>query len=286
MKKILLIISILTLSLIALSGCLKKNNEFVEHPPTTVLKDIPNDNNQESIETNQQNKPISITPELTKEEAEKYNKKDLTVAEKITLSEELSIKMPKNGMEQIKKMFPDITTSKSISSDDPRNMMMMGTESWEYSVEGDITIVVCDKINTPIYVFKGQNISEDDIQNAIEVIHDILIRAEEEHTAMTEQGPGRYIKYTENAISNTPGKKIFFFYASWDPDCETTDKNLIASVLPNGVTVFKTNYDTENILKKKYSITNQNTFVQIDDNGDMIKKWIGGTSTGIVENLK
>jgi len=290
MKKLLLIISVLTLSLVALSGCIKKDDVVVDKPTTTIVenntpKTTAHTPMNESMKMDEEHEMMPMAGELTAEEAKKYGQEGLTVEEKIALSKELAMKMPRNGMQHIRRMFPDIQLSQSITSEDPRNMMMMGPESWEYSVEGDITIVVCNEIDSPVHVFQGKNITQDDIKDAMEMMHDMMNGMEEEHMMMTEQGPGKYINYTENAILNTPGKKILFFHASWCPNCRAADKDLTAAVLPNEITVFKADYDSEDTLKQKYAITSQHTFVQIDDEGNMIKKWTGGASKEIIANI-
>jgi thioredoxin 1 len=57
-------------------------------------------------------------------------------------------------------------------------------------------------------------------------------------------------------------------------------------MLPADVVVFKTDYDTEKELKKKYGITYQHTFVLVDNEGNSIKKWNGGGVKELIEELK
>ena len=68
---------------------------------------------------------------------------------------------------------------------------------------------------------------------------------------------------------------VLFFHASWCPDCKATDTSLTADGVPDGLTVVKVDYDTETDLKKKYGITQQHTFVQIDGAAMSVKKWTG-----------
>ncbi len=98
---------------------------------------------------------------------------------------------------------------------------------------------------------------------------------------------GAYADYSQEAVTaaHKNGRKVvLFFYADWCPFCVEADKQFKAKLdqIPQGVTVLKTNYDTESALKKKYIITYQHTFVQIDANGNLVSKWAGGD----VENLK
>ncbi len=79
-------------------------------------------------------------------------------------------------------------------------------------------------------------------------------------------------KYLEYAKDNNV---VLFFYAPWCPTCKVLNDNLNTSIddVPNNLLLLKTNYDSEKELKKKYGVTYQHTLVQVDENGDMIKKW-------------
>jgi peroxiredoxin len=93
-------------------------------------------------------------------------------------------------------------------------------------------------------------------------------------TAKTEQAAGH--------------KVVLFFHADWCPFCVEADKQFKAKLdqIPQGVTVLKTNYDTETALKKKYAVTYQHTFVQIDAEGNLSSKWNSGDIDNLKKNLK
>lgn len=95
---------------------------------------------------------------------------------------------------------------------------------------------------------------------------------------------GMYSTAAVQAAQANQSKVVLFFHADWCPFCIEADKQFNArlSEIPQNVTVLKTNYDTETALKKKYGITYQHTFVQIDTQGNLVSKWNGGD----VENLK
>jgi len=57
--------------------------------------------------------------------------------------------MPRNAMDQMFVMFDDLKESQIILNDDSRNILKMGDESWYYSEEADVTIVVCVEANSP-----------------------------------------------------------------------------------------------------------------------------------------
>lgn len=94
-----------------------------------------------------------------------------------------------------------------------------------------------------------------------------------ESTAQTSITAGSYIDYSEDAIKNTKGTKVLFFHAPWCPQCMALDKSIKSGKIPDGVTILKVDYDSNQALRKKYGVTLQTTLVRIDDNGNLIKKY-------------
>lgn len=91
----------------------------------------------------------------------------------------------------------------------------------------------------------------------------------------------RYVDYSTQTLAKATennGKAVVFFKASWCPSCVAADKDFKANFdkVPQNVTILKTDYDTATDLKKKYDITSQDTFVQIDSQGNEITKWNSG----------
>ncbi len=116
---------------------------------------------------------------------------------------------------------------------------------------------------------------------------DTAMKKEHEDEAMKKENAGTgdvmikgsYTDYDTAKLANAEkGKVILFFHAPWCPTCKEADKNFNASATPDGITLLKTDYDSSNDLKKKYGITYQHTFVQVDKDGNLIKKWSGSTS--------
>lgn len=85
---------------------------------------------------------------------------------------------------------------------------------------------------------------------------------------------GSYIDYSETTLQATEGRRILFFYAPWCPQCQALDADIRASAVPEGATIFKTDYDTNQALRQKYGVTIQTTLVEIDENGNEIKKYV------------
>lgn len=96
---------------------------------------------------------------------------------------------------------------------------------------------------------------------------------------------GSYESYSpEKLVRAENGNVVLFFHASWCPSCRALNQNIEANItsIPAGVSILKVDYDKEVELKKKYGVTSQHTLVQVEKNGNMIKKWSGGSS---LENL-
>lgn len=87
---------------------------------------------------------------------------------------------------------------------------------------------------------------------------------------------GTYESYSpaKLAAANN-GDVVLFFHATWCPTCKAADANIKQSGVPEGLTILKLDYDTETELRKKYGVTTQHTFVQVDANGELVKKWSG-----------
>jgi thiol-disulfide isomerase/thioredoxin len=84
--------------------------------------------------------------------------------------------------------------------------------------------------------------------------------------------PGTYIAYNAETVANTSGRKILFFHAPWCPQCRALEKSINEDTIPSGVTIFKTDYDTNHELRLKYGVPRQTALVEIDDNGQLIQR--------------
>ncbi|MEV8273092.1 thioredoxin family protein [Microbacterium sp. NPDC077184] len=96
----------------------------------------------------------------------------------------------------------------------------------------------------------------------------------EEPMAEDAMTAGAYVDYTDGAIEATPGDKALFFHASWCPQCRALDEDLRASGAPDGLTVFKVDYDSRTDLRQKYGVTLQTTIVFVDDAGEPISSTV------------
>lgn len=102
---------------------------------------------------------------------------------------------------------------------------------------------------------------------------------------------GTYESYNASklAMASATHNVVLFFRASWCPTCIAVDKDIRANLgsIPGNLTILDVNYDNSTELKKKYGITYQHTFVQVDAQGTLIKKWSGSpTLAAIVSQVK
>jgi thiol-disulfide isomerase/thioredoxin len=90
---------------------------------------------------------------------------------------------------------------------------------------------------------------------------------------------GSYEAYASGkvAMASATQDVVLFFKANWCPSCIAVDKNIKANLdkIPSGLSILDVNYDNSSDLKKKYGVTYQHTFVQVDKDGNLIKKWSG-----------
>lgn len=105
----------------------------------------------------------------------------------------------------------------------------------------------------------------------------------------------RYVEYSKSVLDQAVDKRrVLYFYATWCPSCKTANEDFMANSnkIPKDVIVIRTNYNDPNTdqeekdLAKKYGITYQHTFVQIDSTGKEIAKWNGGQTDELTANIK
>lgn len=101
-------------------------------------------------------------------------------------------------------------------------------------------------------------------------------------------GQGQYVVYSDGIIDKTEGTKILFFHASWCTQCRDLEKDIKAKGVPAGVTIIKVDYENSQDLKKKYEVKLQTTLVKVDDNGNLLKKYVAyqePSVQSVIENL-
>lgn len=123
-----------------------------------------------------------------------------------------------------------------------------------------------------------------------EKTEEVMTEEKKEEGAMMEKS-GSYKDYSTATVAaeQAAGNKVvLFFHATWCPYCKAADTAFKAKGddIPSGVTVLKTDYDSNTELKTKYGVTTQHTFVQIDAEGNQVTKWVSGDVSELKANLK
>ncbi|MDD3144787.1 MAG: thioredoxin family protein [Candidatus Gracilibacteria bacterium] len=135
----------------------------------------------------------------------------------------------------------------------------------------------CSKQNIENTSFVSEFVSDSNMQD-IDIASDTML--EENQTMDSEEmlsdKQGVYADYTPEALKNASGNIVLFFHADWCPTCIAIEKDILSKEVPSGLTILKVDYDTATDLKQKYSILTQSSFVQVDNKGNMIKRWISG----------
>lgn len=108
--------------------------------------------------------------------------------------------------------------------------------------------------------------------------------AKEEMVKKDEMAPkvaGMFVDYAPEKIALAETNDVvLFFNATWCPSCRSLKADIMANQnnIPENTVIVAVDYDTHGDLKKKYGVTMQHTMVQVDAQGNLIKKWSGSPS--------
>jgi thiol-disulfide isomerase/thioredoxin len=85
---------------------------------------------------------------------------------------------------------------------------------------------------------------------------------------------GAYVEYSESAIAAAEGRVLLFFHAAWCPQCRSIESDIDAQGVPDGVTIIKIDYDSNQQLRQEYGVTLQTTFVEVDSAGEPLQSFV------------
>ena len=102
---------------------------------------------------------------------------------------------------------------------------------------------------------------------------------------------GNYVTladYKSSMSKYQDSKLVYFFHAGWCSICQGIDKEVKAdtSKIPAGVTLIKTDYDSETALRQKYGVTTQYTFVQVGSDGNLTNKYSATSFDKVIAGIK
>ena len=101
--------------------------------------------------------------------------------------------------------------------------------------------------------------------------------------------PGQYLEYSESSFTaNSDSTRLLFFHAPWCPQCRSLDKDILENKVPEGVIIFKVDYDSNLALRKKYGVTLQTTIVKVDGDGAIMGKYVpyeNPTLSNVISNI-
>jgi thiol-disulfide isomerase/thioredoxin len=107
----------------------------------------------------------------------------------------------------------------------------------------------------------------------------------------TNESAGDFIPYESFVTSGdkySDSKVVLFFNAVWCSTCQQARENIEASLgeIPQDLAIVVVDFDDSIELRKKYGVTVQHTFIEIDSSGEPLGKWSGSVTVDqIVEQL-
>ena len=146
-----------------------------------------------------------------------------------------------------------------------------------------------------LFIASQQSSNTEEAKMAQEKVEMAEKESSEDEVMMKKDNVSRYVEYSKTVLDESADKRrVLYFYATWCPSCKIANEDFTANPnkIPEDVVVIRTNYndpDTnsqEKDLAKKYGITYQHTFVQIDSNGNEITKWNGGQTDELLAKIK
>lgn len=140
-----------------------------------------------------------------------------------------------------------------------------------------------DKSESEDTMMKDEEVMEESVDEEVMMEKD---ESEEASVVTTVETAGTYADYDASLIGQSD-TTVLAFFAAWCPSCVAADKGISGGTVPDGLSILKADFDSETDLRKKYGVTSQHTYVQVDADGNLIKKWVGGTTVEeVVEKVQ
>lgn len=153
----------------------------------------------------------------------------------------------------------------------------------KYGVPKYHTFVQVDANGEEIKTWSG-SFTLEDIQEQLMITNSEVTQVEE--PIVESEAPvvlvGSYQAYDESLVGVT-ANTVLFFHAEWCGTCKAADAKLREADAPEDLTVLKVDFDEASDLRKKYGVTTQHSFVQVDADGNEMAKWQGSKDFSDIE---
>ena len=146
-----------------------------------------------------------------------------------------------------------------------------------------------------VYIFKNNSSPEIAKDRMVKEVMVPKTSVNSEEKMAIDKKDDRYVDFSTEILNETKDtRRVLFFNANWCPTCKSARESFTENIskIPSDVTIIVVSYNDDDVTKeekelaKKYGITYQHTFVQIDDQGSEISKWNGGEINELLSNLK
>lgn len=160
----------------------------------------------------------------------------------------------------------------------------------KYSIAKYHTFVQVDANGEAIKTWSG-SFTLEDIQEQLVSVDNVVVTETTTDVQVAEvivetEKPtalaGSYQAYDASLVGTTDNT-VLFFHASWCRPCRAADTAINDSGVSDNLTILKIDFDDSAELRKKYAVTSQHTFVQVDAEGNQIAKWSGATTVADIE---
>lgn len=100
-----------------------------------------------------------------------------------------------------------------------------------------------------------------------------------------------YLDYSDDTLANAEkkGRSVLFFAATtWCQTCSVLEEEIIErqAEIPGDITILKVDYDNDKAMNQKWAVTSQHTLVVLDQNGQEVKRWLGGGFDTLLQQLE
>ncbi|MBN2656036.1 MAG: thioredoxin family protein [Spirochaetales bacterium] len=117
--------------------------------------------------------------------------------------------------------------------------------------------------------------------------HDNIGKSGDMEMSSLNGGLMDFVSMDKAMMQAQDGPTVLFFNASWCPTCRAAVKDFGMNAMKlEGINLLSVDYDDSADLKKKYEITYQHTFVQIDSMGRVLARWNGGETEELLKQVR